>query len=210
MRTFYYRAYDEVGRKRTGTIEARDHWAADKELRKGGLRPYFVHDYQLLKKVSRQKQRKRRRIIAAAGTVAVVSSLVFSALIVRYAGRERPLNIEDYKRTGLVVGKQAGIVAKTEEEEEFAFEMYRVWESFCPRTVVGLEVTKLLMTVYVTRDIRDLPEKDLEVLASNTVLALQRRFGSGACTLVVIRGDTTILEASYNSITRSTRVKSYR
>ena len=200
----------EAGRKRTGTIDARDHWAADKELRKSELRPYFIHDYQALKKVLRQKQKKRQRIIAIVGAAAVVSSLVFSALIVRYAGRERPLSIEDFKETRLVVGKQAGIIARTEEQEEFAFEMYRMWENFCPHTVVGLEVTKLLMTVYVTRNIRNLPENDLEVLASNTVLALHRRFGSSACTLLVVQGDRTILEAGYNSITRSTRVKSYR
>ena len=136
--------------------------------------------------------------------------VVLSGLMVRYAGRERAPTIEDYKRTGRVTGRQGGIVAKTEEEHEFALEMYRVWESFCPRTVIGLEVTKLLMTVYVTRNVRRLSENDLEFLASNTVRALQRRFGRSGCTLVVFEGDTPILEVSYNTITRSTRVKTYR
>jgi len=212
VRTFYYRAYDGAGHKRTGTIEARDHWTADKELRKGGLRPYILHDYQKLKKILRQKQKKRQRVIAIAGASAVAFSIVLSVVIVRFAGRERVPTLDDYKVTGRVVGQEGGIVAATDEEEEFALEMYRVWDGFSPHTVVGLEVTKLLMTIYVTRDIRNLSEDELELLAGNTVRALQKRFGSSGCTLVVIedKDESTFLEASYSIITRSTRVKFYR
>lgn len=210
MKTFYYRAYDGAGGKRTGTIEARDRWAADAELRENGLRPYLLHDYQVLKKVLRQKQKERRRVIAIVGAAAVVVSIVFSVVIVRYAGRERPPNIEDYKRAGLVAGSPGVIGAKTKEEREFGLEIYQVWQSLYPDTITGVEVSKLLMTVYVTRDVRHLSDNELELLASNTVHALQRRFEAGGCTLLIVRGDKTILEVRYNCITRSTRVKSYR
>jgi hypothetical protein len=207
---FYYKAYDEAGNKRTGIIEATHHHAADVELRKGGLRPYFVHDYQQLKKVLRQRQKKRQRSIAAVGTAAVILSAVLSGLIVRYAGRERAPRIEDYRRTGLVEGSPGLIVAKTKAEREFALEILDVWESFAPDSVRGVEVGKLLMWVHVTRKIRSLPHNDLEVLASQTVRALQREFGATVCTLHVMEGDAAILEVRYNAITRSTRVKSYR
>jgi len=210
MPFFYYKAFDEAGQKRAGIIEARDRWAADAELKRTGLRPYFLHDYQQLKKVLQQKQKKRQRLIVVVGAVAVVLSAVSSGLIVRYAGRERAPQIESYRRTGLVAGSPGIIVAKTREEREFAQEILGVWQSFCPGAVSGIEVGKLLMTVYVTRKIRALPESDLEVLASHTIRALHRRFRASGCTLLVVEGDRTILEVSYNAITRSTRVKSYR
>jgi len=210
MKTFYYKAYDGAGGKRTGTIEARDRWTADTELRSDGLRPYFLHDYNVLKKVLRQKQKERRRAIAIVGTAAVVLSLIFSSLIVRYAGRERAPNIQEYRRSGLVAGGPGVIAAKTKEEREFGLEMYQVWQSLYPDTITGVEVSKLLMTVYVTRNIRRLSENELEMLASNTVHALQRRFQASGCTLLIVRGDKTILEVHYNTLTRSTRVKSYR
>jgi len=210
MKTFYYKAYDGAGGKRTGTIEARDRWTADAELREDGLRPYFLHDYQVLKKILQQKQKERRRVIAIVGAAAVALSLVFSVVIVRYAGRERPPNMEDYRRSGLVAGSPSLIAAKTKEEREFGLEIYQVWQSLYPDTISGVEVSKLLMTVYVTRNVRHLSENELEMLASNTVHALQRRFEAGGCTLLVVRDDKTILEVHYNCLTRSTRVKAYR
>lgn len=210
MPFFYYKAYDEAGQRRAGIIEARDRWAADAELRSTGLRPYFLHDYHRLKKALRQKQKKRQRLIVMLGTVAVVLSAIFSGLIVRYAGRQRAPVIEEYKRTGLVAGSPGVIVAKTKEEREFAMEVLDVWDTFAPGSVRGIEVGKLLMTVYVTRKIRALSDNDLEVLASHTLRALHRKFEASGCALLVVEGDTTILEVSYNAITRSTRVKSYR
>lgn len=210
MKTFYYRAYDGAGGKRTGTIEARDRWTADAELRKHGLRPYLLHDYQVLKKVLRQKQKERRRVIAIVGAAAVVVSIVFSIVIVRWAGRERAPNIEDYRRAGLVAGSSGVIGAETKEEREFGLEIHQAWQRFYPDTVTGVDVSKLLMTVYVTRKIRDLTDNELELLASNTVRALQRRFQASGCTVLVVEGDRTILEVHYNVLTRSTRVKSYR
>lgn len=210
MPLFYYKAYDAAGQKRTGIIEATHPHAADEELRQSGLRPYFLHDYHRLKKALHQKQKKRQRLIAMVGTAAVILSAILSGLIVRYAGRERAPEIEDYRRTGLAVGSPGLIVAQTKEEREFASEILGAWESFAPGSVRGIEVGKLLMWVHVTRKIRALPGNDLDVLASQTVGALHRRFGASVCTLLVVENDTTILEVKYDAITRSTRVKSYR
>jgi len=209
VRTFYFKAYDETGRKMTGTIEAEDRQAANAELRESGLRVYRLHDYHKLRKAL-QKRKKRQRLITITGTAAVVLSLVFSSLMVRYAGRERAPDIDEYRRTGIVAGNPGLIMAKTMEEREFGSYIHGVWQSFCPGAVTGLEVTKLFMSVYVSRSIRDLSDNDLEVLASNTVRALQRRFEASVCTLLVVEGDTTILEVRYNAITSSTRVKFYR
>jgi len=209
VRPFYYKAFDEAGHKLTGTIEAANREAAHAELRKTGLRPYAVHDYFKLKKAL-HKKKKRQQLITIGGTAAIVLSLVFSSLVVRYAGRERAPDIEDYKRAGLVDGNPGLIDAKDPEEREFGLFVFEVWQGFCPGAVTGIEVSKILMTVYVSRDIRDLADNDLEVLATNTARALQRQFDTSGCTLLVVEGDRTIVEVNHNAFSGSTRVKFYR
>ena len=211
MRSFFYKAYDEAGRKRTGVIEAPHRKDADTELRKSGLRPYFLHDYHKLKEILRRKQRKRRQIIVVGGVAATILSVVFSVVVVRYAGRERAPLIDDYRRSGIVEGNPSVIQADTKEQREFAVDIHDVWESFCPEVIQGIEVTKLLMTIWVTREVRNLSDNELEVLASNAVRALHRKLGANACTLLVVEGtDRTILEVSYNALNKTTRLKLYR
>ena len=211
MRSFFYKAYNEAGRKRTGVIEAPRREDADAELRKSGLHPYFLHDYHKLKAIVRRKQRKRRQLIAGGGVAATILTVLFSVFIVRYAGRDRSLLIEDYKRSGIVEGNPGVIQTKTKEQRTFALNISGVWENFCPGVIQGIEVTSVLMTVWVTKKVRNLPDNELEVLSSNAVRALHRQFGSNACTLLVVEGtDKTILEVNYNGFTKATRLKLYR
>jgi len=207
--SFYYRAFDVTGRKRTGTIQASDPRAADAELRRNGLRPYFLNDVESVKKALRAR-RRRRRIIAISGGVAVALAFFLAGAMIRYAGRERPPDIQQYRQAGLIREGPNIIVADTKEEREFAQEMHDTWEGFYPGIVTGLDVKKLLMTVYVTNKVYDLADTELELLASNTARALQRRFNTNGCTLLVVEGETTILEIAYTALTKSTRVKSYR
>lgn len=209
VKTIYFRAYDETGGKRSGTMEATDVRAAATELREGGLRPYFLHDYHALKEKLRRKK-KRRRIIAISGSVAVALSLLFSGLIVGYAGRERAPDIGEYEQMGLVEGAPGVVVARTKEERLFGLDIYEVWQRFSNKSVTGLEVSKFLMTVYVNKGIRHLSDKELESLAESTVRASQRHFRSSGCTLLVVENGGTILEIQYNGFTKSTTLKSYR
>jgi len=55
VRTFYYKAYDDTGGKRSGIIEAACREDVDAELRRNGLTPYFLHDYHKLKEMLRHK-----------------------------------------------------------------------------------------------------------------------------------------------------------
>jgi len=211
VRSFFYKAYNETGQKRTGIIEAPYREDADAELRKSGLCPYFLHDYHKLKEIVRRKQRKRRHMILIGGAAATVLTVAFSVSVVRYAARERAPRIDDYKRSGIIEGNPGVIQANTKEQREFALGIQDVWESFCPKVVRGIEVSNVLMTVWVTGEVRNLSDNELDVLASNAVRALHRRFGASACTLLVVKGtDRTILEVNYNAITKSTRLKSYR
>jgi len=210
VRTFYYKAYDDTGGKRSGIIEAACREDVDAELRRNGLTPYFLHDYHKLKEMLRHKEQKRRKLIALFGTAATIMAMAFSVSIVRYASRERAPRIEDYRRTGIVSGSPGLIVAKTKEQRQFAIDMLNVWQSFCPAIVRGIEVSNVLMTIYLTSNVSQLSRQELEILSSNTVRALQRQFRASGCTLLVIEDDKTILEISYNSVTKSTHVRSFR
>jgi hypothetical protein len=209
VRLFYFRAYDQTGHKRTGAIEAPNVRAADAELRKSGLRPYFLNEYEAVRKALREK-RKRERLLILGGSLAIALSLVLSGQLVRYAGRERAPDVEDYKRAGILDESSGVIVAKTKEEREFALEIYKIWDGFYPDLITGVDVKRLFMTVYVSRQVYDLSENELELLATNTTRALQRRFETSGATLLIVEGDNTVMEVNYASARQSLRVRSYR
>ena len=209
MRLFYFRAYDQTGHKRTGAIEAPNVRAADAELRKSGLRPYFLNEYEAVRKALREK-RKRERLLILGGSLAIALSLVLSGQLVRYAGRERAPDVEDYKRAGILDESSGVIVAKTKEEREFALEIYKIWDGFYPDLITGVDVKRLFMTVYVSRQVYDLSDNELELLATNTTRALQRRFETSGATLLIVEGDNTVMEVNYASARQSLRVRSYR
>ena len=209
VKTIYYKAVDASGGKHSGTVEAANLRSADQELRSNGLRPYFLHDYRELKAKIRRKK-KRQKIIVACGSLAIALSLLLSGALVGYAGRERPPDIESYQKGGLILGASSLISAASEEEREFGLRIREVWDSFTEETITGVEVSKVLLTVYVNKKIRRLPQNDLEVLSEHSIRALQRRFGAVGCNLLVVEGGRTILEVQYNGITKKTTIRSWQ
>lgn len=209
MSIYYYRAYDGVGHKHSGKIDAYDQHAAETSLHHKGLHPYFVREYQKLKKEI-LKKRKRHRILMGSGVAISIAAFVGSGLMVRYAGREQAPPVEAYVQAGILEGATSAIYGKSAEERAFAGDIFEVWQSFTDEAVTGIEVTKLMMIVYVSRKIRKMEEGELEMLASNTVRALQRRFKRTACTLLVVQDNSTILETKYNAYTRNTHTKRFR
>lgn len=206
---FYYRAYNQAGQKISGTIKEFDLRAANVVLRDSGLRPYFLHDYRELKLVLRQRRKRRKRLLIG-GAVAIALALVASGAMVGFAGRERAPNMQDLSATGFGEGLPGLIVADTKEERDFAKRIQELWEAFIPGLVEGVELKKLFMTLYVSRDVRKVDDTDLEVLATNTAKALQREFRLSGCTLWIVHNDETIMEVKYNTYAKSTTVKSYR
>jgi len=209
MIAFYYRAYDEVGLKRSGTIEAPDRRTADRLLRRQELRPYFLEDWRALRKAIVQK-RRRQRLLAIGGAVAVLCASVLSGAMVRYAGRERALGVDDIKRIGPARAQGGMVDTQEQAEQEFAQGIKRMWDSFCPKTVTDIDATVSLMIVYVNRNIDKLTAEEVELIAGNSLKSLSRRFEASVCTLLLVEKDDTLLEMTYNAITRSTRVKWYR
>ncbi|HIJ65346.1 MAG TPA: hypothetical protein HPP77_05275 [Candidatus Hydrogenedentes bacterium] len=208
-KAYYFKAYDRAGNKRTGSIEAPDPRAADAALRQQGLRPYFVLDRRKVKKALLRRKVKRKQLILGLGIAAIGASLIFSSLLVRYAGRERAPNVAQYRKAGILEGYSGMIYTERKEEREFGVKMVQIWESFYPGVVTGVEVRKLMLTIYVTKRVRKIPDNELDMLVSNTVRALHRQFGAAVCTVLVIRGDETLLEATYDSLSRSVHIRSY-
>lgn len=208
MPAYYYKAFDLANHKLSGVLDAPDEHTADLDLRKGGLRPYFLRDTRVIRHAIKKKKR-RRRIIVIGGSTAVALSLVASSFVVGYAGREQAPDIAQYKRAGLLTDSPEPIIAKSAEEREFAIEMLKVWKNFIPGTVTSIEVRKIMITIYVSRKINRYSDEDVEMLATQTVKALHRRFSTTGTTLLLVRGNDTILEVRYLPLTHSTYVKSY-
>jgi hypothetical protein len=208
MPTFYYKAYDGTGRKRSGTVHAANSHEAHFALRETGLRPYFVYDYVKLRREIRHKRRRRALVLGLVGAAPVAMGI--AALLVAYSGRERAPDIQTYAQTGFVKAAPGLIVAGNDEQRLFGSEVFQRWENFCLGAITGIEVRNTFMIVYVNRVIRTISDQEIETLATNTVRSLQRRFQVTSSSLLVVEDGETILEVEYFAGTRSTRVKWYR
>ena len=208
MPAYNYKAFDLANHKLSGMLEAPDEHTADLDLRKGGLRPYFLRDTRIIRHAIKKK-RRRRRVIVVSGATAIALSLVASSFIVGYAGREQPPDIAQYKRAGLLTDSPEPIIAKSDEEREFAVEILKIWKNFTPGVVTSIEVRKIMITIYVNRKINRFSDQDIETLATQTVKALHRRFSAAGTTLLLVRGNDTILEVRYIPLTKSIYLKSY-
>ena len=206
MITYIYKAYDQLGNKKAGKVAVHTILDARRILRERHLNPYFLEDFKVVKQNIRRR-RKRRRIIVAVGAVLIAAALVLSGIMVGYAGRERA---PDYSKTGVLKGGSGNLVADTDQGRAFARNIYQAWQSFAPGVINGIEVRKHLMTIYVGRAVRRMSESDLEVLATNSIRALQREFKSNGGTLLIIEDDLTIMEVRYNSFTKSTNIIRYK
>lgn len=208
MATYFYKAYDSAGHKRAGTLRVPTLPLARARLRERGLQTYFLEDLKVVR-AETKRRRRRHQIILACGGVLIAGALVLSGLIVGYAARERPTDVAQYQKAGVLDGAAGMVVAKGPDERAFAREMYEAWNSFAPGVMNGIEVTKHLMTIYVSPKIKDMDRRTLETLATNSTRALQRRFNGVGVTLLIVQDNSTVMEISYNSYTRSTKVKSY-
>lgn len=90
MATFVYKAYDQLGNKKSGKIAVPSVVDARRELRGRGLNAYFLEDLRAVR-IALRKRKKRRQVIAIGGVIAIAAAMLLSGLMVGYAGRERPL-----------------------------------------------------------------------------------------------------------------------
>lgn len=208
MSTFYYKAYDQLGNKKAGTIGVQSIMDARRELRERGLSAYFLEDLRIVKQVLRRR-RKRKKVLLIGGAIVVGAALLFSGLMIGYAGREQDLSVEDYQNAGVLRGGSGNLVASTDQGEAFARRIFDAWQSLAPGVINGIEVRKGFMTLYVSRKVRQVNEDHLEALVTDTARALTREFKSPGANVLVISEDVPMLEVTYNGFSKSTKIKSY-
>ncbi len=208
MATYVYKAYDQRGHKKTGTLNVINPQEAHLALRERGLKVYFIADLNKIKEAARHKRRVRSTLIYTGGVLITLAALG-AGLMIGYAGRAKPLSTTDYQRAGLVTTGSGNVIADTEAGEELARDIYTAWESFAPRVISGIEVRKGVMTIHVSQRVRRMSQEDLEHLAVNSLRALHRQTGSPAATLLVLENDLTILDVRLNGVTNSTQITRY-
>lgn len=208
MTTYLYKAYDRRGHRKTGTIRVYSAKEAHLQLRTKGLKAYFLEDLAEVKRELRHRNRVRKAILIS-GAILVAGALLVSGLVVGYASKAPPPDVQAYKEAGILKGGSGNVVADSPEAKRFARDIFDAWQQLAPGIVNGVEVHRGYMTLYVTRAVRQMPGDDLELLATNTVKALQRQSKSFGVTLLVVEGNLTILEAQYNGLSKDTRITRY-
>lgn len=207
MTRYFYKAYDGMGGKTGGTVDAANAREADRQLRASGLRPYFIDDYALVKKAHRRK-RRRQRVLIIGGSGIVGLSLIASGMIVAFAGREQAPTLEQYQALGIATAEEGPAGGKTDEAKAFAEDMHDAWSDFIPDIVRRVEVRKPYMTVHVTRRFHAVSEENEDYLISSTMQVLKRRFGARA-RLIIVEGELLIMEVKFNPINKTLIVKRY-
>lgn len=208
MCVYYYKAYDGAGSKKRGIIDAPDERAADRRLRRTGLRPYVICDFEIVKSKAHKEKRRRKQILIS-GVVSIVAALWFSGFIVGYAGRQKAPDIQAYEEGGVLVGATQMIFGATPVEREFAQDMADLWDSYAPGTRDGLEATTFLVTVYANPKVNDLTDDQVDLLVSQIIRAQRRRFHVQGPQVIVVLDETTLLEAVYSETNRSIDIVSY-
>ena len=209
MPKFVYKADTAYGDEKKGIVEAHTISDARRLLRENGLISTYLEDAKLYKK-RRRAHKRRQKMIVRIGVVLIIGALVLSAWIAREAERETAPMVSGLQDSGVLRGNAGTIVADTQKAENFAHRIIQAWNSFAPRLITGIEVRNNLMTLYVSGTAVGIDANDLEVLATNTLTALQREFNSTGATMLIIEDDVTIMELYYNPYTRSMKIQDYR
>lgn len=208
MTTYLFKAYDATGFKTVGKVDGVDPHSVDVELRAKGLRPYFIREFAAVKRTVK-KRRRRRRILYATGAFAILIAYISASILVRTAGREQEPGLEEYKRMGLVSDAEGKFIAKTDEGRKFASDIYQVWENFYPGVLERIEVKSILLTFNVSKDVRRIPESDLEMLVTNTVRAHQRIFDTSTSRLLLVQDDLPFLEVKFSALLNTMNIRTY-
>lgn len=209
MTKYVYKADNAYGDEKKGLIEAPTVSDARRMLRENGLVSTYLEDAKTYKK-KRHARKRRQQLIVRTGGVLIVAALAASGWIAREGARETAPSVAGMIETGVLRGNAGTIVADTKKAKVFARQIIDAWSSFAPRLISGIEVRDNLMTLYVSSTATGIEPNDLEVLATNSVRALQREFDATGATMLIIEDDLTIMELNYNPYTRSMKIQDYR
>ena len=209
MIKYVYKADNMYGDERTGTIIAPSESDARRLLREKGLVSTFLEDIKVYKHKRRVRKRRRRLIIrTGAGLISI--AIVASVWMARAGNRDAAPDVSALVDSGVLRGHAGTIVADSPELQSFAHRIVEAWNSFTPGLITGIEVQKNLMSLYVSSSVKNIGDDDMEVLATNSLRALQREFKASGVTMLIIEDELTIMELYYSPFTRSMKIRDHR
>ncbi len=209
MIKYVYKADNAYGDERAGTVVAPSESDARRLLREKGLVSTFLEDIRVYKQ-KRHRRRRRRRILIRSGAGLIGVAILVSVWMAVAGNRETAPTVKALQEGGVLRGHAGTIVADTPALRTFARRIINAWNGFAPGLIMGIEVQKNLMTLYVNGTISGIGDDDLEVLATNSLRALQREFKASGTTMLIIEDDLTIMELYYSPFTRSMKIRDHR
>lgn len=201
MPYYYFEAVAADGHVRKRVLKARDKKDADRQIRSSGLQPFLIESAQVARKKKQEKQVHTRRILRH--TLYAVASLslvggVAAYLVVLDLSHVDRFDVKALSRSGIVSQSSMIIDGKSQEERDFAREIYSIWEMSFPESISGVEIKhKGLMLLYVKRGKEQFNKADLRVMTATLVRAFQRRFDTVNCIVLIVHEDQTIAESRY-------------
>ncbi|GAB4335682.1 MAG: hypothetical protein Kow0099_08250 [Candidatus Abyssubacteria bacterium] len=201
MPYYYFEAVTADGHVRKRVLKARDKKDADRQLRSSGLQPFLIESAHIARKKKQEKKVHTHRLVRK--TLYGVASLslvggVAAYLIVLDLSHVDRFDVKALSRSGIISQSSMIIHAKTQEEVDFAREIFSLWEMSFPDTLGGVEIKhKGLMLLYVKTEKERFNKVDLRGMTSALVRAFQRRFDTNNCIVLIVHEDQTIAESRY-------------
>jgi hypothetical protein len=201
MPYYYFEAVTADGRIRKKHLKAKDKKDADKQLRVLGLRPILIETARVTKKKKQRDQFETRHIVRNRLLFVASISLVVGVaayLILLDIGSGPSIGVPTLTRSGIISQSSSIINAKTQEERDFARQIFAIWEMSFPDSVSGIEIKgKGLMLLYLRVGKERFRRDDLRSIASTVTRAFQRRFDTSGCKVLIVHEDDTLAESEY-------------
>lgn len=201
MPYYYFEAATADGRIRKKILRARDKKDADSRIRSSGLRPMLIESTHAIKKKKQEKALHTRHIVqntllTVAG-ISLVGGIAGYLIMLDFSSAER-FDVETLSRSGIVSHASSIINAESQEERDFARDVFGIWDMSYPDSISGIEIKhKGLMLIYVKGGRKKFGDDSLRLLASTVARAFQRRFGTNNCMVLVVHGNDTLAESRY-------------
>ncbi len=203
MPYYYFEAVTTDGRVRKKVLKARDKKDADQQLRNSGLHPILIESARIARKKKQEKQIGMRRVVRKTllftGGISLVGGIAMYLIVLDLSTVNR-FDVQTLSHSGIISQSSNIINAKTQEERDFAREIFGIWETNFPDSVSGIEIKhKGLMLLYLKMEGERFGREDLRAMATTLTRAFQRRFDSSECMVLIVHEDKTIAESRYRN-----------
>lgn len=203
MPYYYFEAVTTDGRVRKKVLKARDKKDADQQLRNSGLHPILIESARVARKKKQEKQIGTRRVVRktllfTAG-ISLVGGIAMYMIVLNFSAVDR-FDVQTLSHSGIISQTSSIINAETQEERDFAREIFGIWEMSFPDSVSGIEIKhKGLMLLYLKVGRERFRKEDLRSMATTLTRAFQRRFDTSECMVLIVHEGETIAESRYRN-----------